>query len=145
MKELLKNWKENLDQDFKDLRGDIKEKYKKLSKKEFCIFTGILSFIVSCILYKLLFPLILVVLLLGILTLLFILVFVGLSVVLTYCFSLFDMFFFEEEPKYFTLRQTISILLCIAVTLFELYNLENWFGITDIWASFVDWEGILNN
>ena len=129
MKELLKNWKENLDQDFKDLRGDIKEKYKKLGKKEFCIFTGILSFMVSCILYKPLFPLILVVLLLGILTLLFILVFVGLSVALTYYFSLFDMFFFEEEPKYFTLRQTISILLCIAVTLFGLYNLENWFGI----------------
>lgn len=144
MKELLKNWKKDLDQDFKDLRRDIKEKYKKLSKKDFCIFTGIISFIVSCILYKPLFPLIILVFLLGTLTLIFISIFIGLSVALTYCFSLFDMFFFEKEPKYFTLRQTISVLLCIAVVLFELYNLENWFGIIDIWASF-DWEGILNN
>lgn len=144
MKELLKNYKEDLDQDFKDLRGDIKEKYKKLSKKEFCIFTGILLFIVSCILYKPLLPLTLIVLLLGTLTLIFISFFIGLSVALTYCFSLFDMFFLDKEPKYFTLRQTISVLLCVAIVLFELYNLESWFVIIDLWAS-VDWEGILNN
>lgn len=144
MKELLKNWKEDLDQDFKDLRRDIKEKYKRLGKKEFCIFTGILSFIISCILYKPLLPLTLIVFLLGTLTLVFISIFIGLSVALTYIFSLSDMFFFDKEPKYFTLRQTISILLCIAVILFELYNLENWFIIIDLWAS-IDWEGILNN
>lgn len=144
MKELLKNWKEDLDQDFKDLRRDIKEKYKRLGKKEFCIFTGILSFMVSCILYKPLLPLILIVFLFGILTLVYISVFIGSSVALTYIFSLSDMFFFDKEPKYFTLRQTISVLLCIAVILFLLYNLESWFIIIDLWAS-VDWKGILNN